>query len=409
LVALGLALSLGTVASITGAGWIEGFADGVAPIGGIWISALRMTVIPLVLTQLLTALTSADQGAAVGGLGIRALALCVALLCSVGTITLVAMAPIMTWAPIDTGTAVDLLSRTTVPAEATQTAVQSAASLADWIQNLVPQNVFAAAASGEILPLLVVTILLGFAANRLEPDQRSLLASLFGALANAMMQIVFWVLWLTPVAVFALVLGLSVSVGTAALGILLFYVLAVTGWMLVVSGALYPISALFGQVSIRDFAKALVPAHMVAVSTRSSLASLPALISGGRDHLRFPSTITGFVLPFSSSLFKLSTVTAEPVRYLFLAHILGLDVTLPQTATFLLTLILLSFAGVGIPRGGSGFDTLPAYAAAGIPIEGLVLVVAVDTVPDIAKTLINVTGHMTVATITSRTRKSGAT
>jgi Na+/H+-dicarboxylate symporter len=146
----------------------------------------------------------------------------------------------------------------------------------------------------------------------------------------------------------------------------------------------------------------------VAVSTRSSLASLPALIEGGREHLGFPPITTGFVLPFSSSLFKLSTVTAEPVRYLFLAHLFGIGLTLPQTATFLVTLILLSFAGVGVPRGGSGFDTLPAYIAAGVPIEGLVLVVAVDTVPDIAKTLINVTGQMTVATIASPKPSPGA-
>jgi len=216
------------------------------------------------------------------------------------------------------------------------------------------------------------------------------------------MQIVLWVLWLTPIAVFALVLELSLTIWTDALGFLLFYVLAVSGWMLVVSGVLYPVSAILGRVPLRTLAKGLAPAHWVAVSTRSSLASLPALIEGGREHLRFPSSITGFVLPLCSSLFKLSTVTAEPVRYLFLAHVFGLELTLPQTATFLVTLIILSFSGVGVPRGGSGFDTLPAYAAAGIPIEGLVLVVAVDTVPDIAKTIINVTGHMSVATLASR-------
>jgi Na+/H+-dicarboxylate symporter len=217
---------------------------------------------------------------------------------------------------------------------------------------------------------------------------------------------VFWVLWLTPVAVFALVLGVTLSSGATALGALLFYVLAVTGWMLVVTGALYPVSALVGRVAVGDFTRAMAPANLVAVSTRSSIACLPALIKGGGEHLGLSASATGFVLPLSTSLFKLSTVTAEPVRYLFLSHLFGLDFSVSQTATFLVTLILLSFAGVGLPRGGSGFDTLPAYAAAGIPIEGLVLVVAVDTIPDIAKTLINVTGHMSVATITNRTERT---
>jgi proton glutamate symport protein len=176
----------------------------------------------------------------------------------------------------------------------------------------------------------------------------------------------------------------------------------VTGWMLFVSGLFYPVSAILGGVSLGRFARGVAPAQMVAVSTRSSLASLPALIEGGKDHLGFPPATTGFVLPLSSAVFKMSTMTAEPVRYLFLAHLFGLTLSLPQTATFLLTLAILSFSGVGVPRGGSGFDTLPAYMAAGIPIEGLVLVVAVDTIPDVAKTIINVTGQMAVATLASR-------
>lgn len=402
LAALGFALFLGTFASWTGALWVEAMAGVLAPIGNLWVAALRMTVVPLVITQLLSAITGSDEGSSVGILSARLLALFMVLLWCVGTLTLVAMAPIMEWAPIDPAAAADILSRVAVPGEAAQVANQGAVTFGEWIQALVPTNVFAAAVSGEILPLLLCATVFGFAATRLESAPRLVLAGLFEALAKTMFQIVFWVLWLTPVAVFVLVLGLTLSIGASAFGILLFYVLAVTAWMLAVSGVLYPVSAYFGKVSVRDFAKALAPAHMVAVSTRSSLASLPALIEGGREHLRFPSETTGFVLPFSNSLFKLSTVTAEPVRFLFLAHILGISLTLPQTATFLLTLILLSFAGIGVPRGGSGFDTLPAYLAAGIPIEGLVLVVAVDTVPDIAKTLINVTGQMAVATMASR-------
>ncbi len=402
---LGLALVVGIPGSLTGAVWVRGLAEGLAPVGGLWISALRMTVIPLVLTQLLTALTGPTGKEPIGGLGAKTFGLFLVFLLSIGSLTLVAVAPIMNLAPVDAETTADLLSRMPIPADVTASGGQAGVSPGEWVRGLVPENVFAAAAAGDILPLLVFTILFGLAANTLGPRHRSQLGDLFGALATVMMQVVFWVLWLTPLAVFSLVLELSLAIGGAALGTLLFYVLTVAAWMLIVSGALYPVAAVLGRVSLRDFARALAPAHMVAVSTRSSLASLPALIEGGREHLRFPSSITGFVLPLCTSLFKLSTVTAEPVRYLFLAHLFGIDLTFPQTATFLLTLIILSFSGVGVPRGGSGFDTLPAYVAAGIPIEGLVLVVAVDTLPDVAKTIINVTGHMSVATITNRKRR----
>jgi proton glutamate symport protein len=353
LAALGLALALGILGFLTENSLIASFGGFLAPIGSLWISALRMTVVPLVLTQLLTALTGPSEEGAIGRVGIRTFALFLLFLSTVSIASILVMSQVVGWAPVD------------------------------------------------ILPLLVSTVLFGLAVGRLGKEQRETLAGLFRAMADAMMQIVFWVLWLTPAAVFALVLELALSTGNQALGFLVFYVLAVSGWMLTVSGALYPITAVLGGVSLRSFARAVAPAQMVAVSTRSSLASLPALIEGGREHLRFPPSVTGFVLPLCSSVFKLSTVTAEPVRYLFLAHLFGLELSLPQTATFLVTLVILSFTGVGIPGGGSGFDTLPAYAAAGIPIEGLVLVVAVDTIPDVAKTIVNVTGHMSVATISS--------
>jgi Na+/H+-dicarboxylate symporter len=401
LAALGLALALGIFGFLTGNSLIAGLGGCLAPVGSLWVSALRMTVIPLVLTQLLTALTGPPGDESIGRLGARTFVLFLFFLCTVSVASILVMSQVVGWAPVAPDTAANLLAGTALPPEAAAVASTPAGSVGEWVQRLVPTNVFAAAVAGDILPLLVSAVLFGLAVGRLGDEQRALLAGLFRAMADAMMQVVFWVLWLTPVAVFALVLELALTTGNQALGFLFFYVVAVSGWMLAVSGALYPITAVLGRVPLRSFARAVAPAHMVAVSTRSSLASLPALIEGGREHLRFPPSVTGFVLPLCSSVFKLSTVTAEPVRYLFLAHLFGLELSLPQTATFLATLIILSFSGVGIPGGGSGFDTLPAYAAAGIPIEGLVLLVAVDTVPDVAKTIVNVTGHMSVAAIGS--------
>lgn len=399
LLALGLAVALGILGNATGSPVIDMLASGLAPLGGVWVSALRMTVIPLVLTQLLSALTSPAGGSSIGRLGGRTLGWFLLFLVTLGVTTVLMMSPVMRWVSVDPGTSANLLAGTAIPPEAWSIADSSPNSFGEWIQRLVPSNVFAALVEGEILPLLLCTLVFGLGVRRLEGDRQALLAELFRGLADAVMQIVFWILWLTPLAVFALVLSLTRTTEGEALGLLVFYVAAVTCWILVATAALYPVSALLGRVPLRAFARAMAPANMVALSTRSSLASLPALVEGGKRHLRLSSSATGLILPLSASVFKLSTVTAEPVRYLFLAQLFGLELTSLQTASFLLTLVILSFIGVGIPGGGSGFDTLPAYAAAGIPIEGLVMVVAVDTVPDVAKTLINATGYLSVATI----------
>lgn len=399
LLALGSAVALGILGNATGSPVIDMLASGLAPLGGVWVSALRMTVIPLVLTQLLSALTSPAGGSSIGRLGGRTLGWFLLFLVTLGVTTVLMMSPVMRWVSVDPGTSANLLAGTAIPPEAWSIADSSPNSFGEWIQRLVPSNVFAALVEGEILPLLLCTLVFGLGVRRLEGDRQALLAELFRGLADAVMQIVFWILWLTPLAVFALVLSLTRTTEGEALGLLVFYVAAVTCWILVATAALYPVSALLGRVPLRAFARAMAPANMVALSTRSSLASLPALVEGGKRHLRLSSSATGLILPLSASVFKLSTVTAEPVRYLFLAQLFGLELTSLQTASFLLTLVILSFIGVGIPGGGSGFDTLPAYAAAGIPIEGLVMVVAVDTVPDVAKTLINATGYLSVATI----------
>jgi Na+/H+-dicarboxylate symporter len=104
----------------------------------------------------------------------------------------------------------------------------------------------------------------------------------------------------------------------------------------------------------------------------------------------------------SVSVFKVNRTLSAPMKLLFLAWMFGIDLSLAQIATFVATVILLSFAAVGLPGGGSAFKTLPAYLAAGMPIEGVVILEAADTIPDVIKTILNVTGDMSVATILDR-------
>ena len=402
LAALGLALGIGVFGSASGSAFLPGVAASLDPIGTVWLLALRIIVVPLVVTQLLAAVAGSPTRGSVGRLGGWTLALLVVFLMVTGIASVVVMAPIAGLFPVDPDAVAGILAPSAIPASAVDVTTAAPASIGGWVGGIARANVLAASAAGQILPLLVIAAVLGLAISFLAAKYRDPLVTLVHRLSRATLHVVTWILWATPFAVFALVLRLTLRIGLDTVGLLWFYVLIVSAWMLAVTCALYPVSAVLGRTSLRTFAKAVAPAQMVAVSTRSSLMSLPALVEGGREHLHLSPSATGFVLPLCTAVFKMSTMTAEPVRYLFLAHLFGVPITLTTTAIFLVTVAFLSFSGIGIPGGGSGFDTLPAFAAAGIPVEGLVLVAAVDTIPDIAMTIINVTGHMSVATLVTR-------
>jgi Na+/H+-dicarboxylate symporter len=259
-----------------------------------------------------------------------------------------------------------------------------------------------AALDGEILPLLVFALLFGLAVRSLPDEQAAPTVGLFGAIADALLRLVRWILVATPVGVFALTYLLALRTGVEAAGLLGAFIVIQCAVMLIYGALLYPVTALASGVPIRRFARAVLPAQLVALSTRSSIASLPALVQGGRDRLGLSDSATGFVLPLSVSVFKVNRTLSAPMKLLFLAWMFGIDLSLAQIATFVATVILLSFAAVGLPGGGSAFKTLPAYLAAGMPIEGVVILEAADTIPDVIKTILNVTGDMSVATILDR-------
>jgi Na+/H+-dicarboxylate symporter len=295
-----------------------------------------------------------------------------------------------------------LQAATPVPESAFEAARAGAGSLSDWIGGLIPRNLFDAAVRGELLPLLLFSVLFAVAVSLLPDEDRVPLARTFQGLARATMLIAQWMLLGTPVGVFALTYVLALRTGGESAGMLAVYVAIISGLLLLFTAALYPVTVALGRTTFRAFARAAAPAQLVAASTRSSIAALPALVESGKKHLDLPDSSTSLVLPLSVSLFKINRTISSPMKLLFLAHVYGIPLSPATIATFLVTVIILSFASVGLPGGGSAFKTLPAYVAAGIPIEGVVILEAVETIPDIFKTVLNVTADMSVATLLSR-------
>jgi proton glutamate symport protein len=272
-------------------------------------------------------------------------------------------------------------------------------TLRGFVVGLVPVNPVAAAAGGAMLPLIVFTLLFAIAVTRLPAGRRAPVADLFSAVSDAMLVIVKWVLWATPIGVFALAADMGAELGLGVVGPVAYYVAVLCGLVLVCGLALYPVAAVFGRISMRRFARAAAPAQAMAVATRSSLASLPALIAGARAELGERPGITGFVLPLSVSTFKINTPIADLVGPIFLAHLSGVPLSAAAIATMTLITIALSFSNPGIPSGGLFVVTAPVLLSAGIPLDGIALLIAADAIPDIFNTGINVTGDMAVAAI----------
>ncbi len=381
----GLALGI-ALASVLPTEW-QVIASWIEPIGTLWTRALQMVVLPLVITLLFTGVSQGGQG--LGSLGLRGVIFFVVLLVVVAVMTLLIAPPIFARINIDPTTAAALREGSSAPAAAMP-------SFRDWLVALMPNNLVRAAAEGAMLPIIVATLMFGAAATRLPAETRQRLERAAEAVGSVTIMVVRGVLALAPIGVFALAVPLALRLGTTALGAVAAYVVVTAALSLVAILLCYPLAALRG-VSLGDFARALAPGQGIAVSARSSLAALPALIDGATG-LGLSERMTGFFLPFSASLFRLGGAVALPVGVLFIARLYGVVLEPTQFITIGLTSVLLTFSVPGIP-GGSILIMAPVLLSVGLPVEGIGILLGVDTIPDMFRTTANVTGTMAAAVV----------
>lgn len=406
LAALAAGLAAGIALHGSGIPGAARFVAVCAAVGQLWVAALRMTVLPLVVGLTLVAIVGAPRDGSVGRLGTRSLALFLAMLVGVGILTFALVAPTLALLPFRPETVAAFRAATSGTLPPAAKGAEGSTPFG-WLLALIPANPFQAAAAGDILPILVFTVAFAAAAARLPPEPRALIAATSRAVVDAMMVMIGWVLSVLPIGVFGLCVDFASRVGFGVTGVIASYVALLCGALVVVGILLYPLTAALARVSIAKFARAAAPAQAVAASTRSSLAALPALIEGGRRHLALPDSATGFVLPLSVGVFKMNRTVSSPLKLLFLAHVFGIHLELPQLAAFLAMQVALSFSTAGVPSMGT-IRSIPAYVALGIPIEGVVILDAMEAIPDVFKTVVNVTADMSVAAILSRGERAAA-
>jgi Na+/H+-dicarboxylate symporter len=403
-----LGLAAGAVIGLALAAWdaprAAQVAGAVQPIGTLWLNALQMTVVPLVLALVVVGVNTATDAAASGRIARRAIVVFIVVLTGGALFAAFAAPLVFSWFPHN-GALTAALGSAAGPTPA------QAAPLhwTDALTAVVPSNAIMAAAQSAMLPLVVFALFLGFALTRVAPARRTLLLEFFQAIADAMIVIVRWVLWAAPLGVFALILAVCARSGLGMLSALGVYVLVECLLYLAVTVMMLPLAVLAGGEHMRRFAAALVPAQVVAISTQSSLAALPAMLESADRKLQYPRQVTALVLPMAVTLFRLTS----PVQYVtsaaFIAWAFGIDLGPAQLVAGALLAVVISLGSVGLPGQVTFIATnLPVAQAMGVPVSPLGLMLAVDTIPDAFATLGNVTADMTATAIVARQSRADA-
>jgi proton glutamate symport protein len=389
-------LACGIVAAWSGSAVLTGVAAALEPVGTLWVNAIRMTVVPLVVALLVRAVAGSVQPAGLGRLGATAAALAFGALAVLAALTALAVPLLLRWTPLDAAGGSSLRAA----APALPSAAAGMSSPAEWLVSLVPVNPIRAAADGALLPLSIFVVVFACALRYVAPEPRRAVVLLFDGVAEALLQVVRWVLLLAPVGVFALTSGLGAKLGVSAVGALGYFVVLLCVVHVVVGLALYPVASSFGRVSLRRFASAAAPAQAVAFTTRSSLAALPAMLEGA-ERLGVPRHVSGFVLPLAASMFRLTSAVYWTLSAALVARLYGVEFGAAQIAVVALASATLSFGVPGVPMGGLLIQA-PLYAAVGLPVEGLAILMAIDAIPDMFKTALNVTADMVLVAVLGR-------
>ncbi len=401
LIALVAGLATGIAISTSNSTALQMIPGYIEPVGTIWVNALRMVVIPLVVSAILVGITSLPDRRSVGRIGVRALLLALTILASAATFSVVVGPVVMSGLTVDPAAADAMRASAAKASGDALHNAQKIVGFGQWLVELVPANPIKAAADGAMLPLIIFSLLLGLAIARLDVMGREHVMRVVRAVLEASLTLVRWVLIAAPIGVFALTVPLATRLGIAAAGAVAYYVVAVTGMLIAYMALMYLVAWSIGRTPLRAFARAVAPAQAVAVSARSSLVTLPALLEGAETILHLPLAIRSFFFPLAVAIFRAGSAVMIPVGVLFMARLYGVNLSAAQLVTVALMTVVTTFSVPGVP-GGTVIVMVPILLAADLPVAAVGILLGVDTIPDMFRTATHVTADMAAATVLAR-------
>lgn len=387
-----LGLILGIIVGMLLQGTPEIAQTYIKPFGTLFLNLIKMIIVPLVFSSLVVGAASIGDPKALGRIGGKTLAyylITTAFAVTVGLLLATILQP---------GTGLS------IPVDASAEAAE-VPSIITTLLNMVPANPLKGLVDGNILQVIVFALFLGIGSTSLPENVSKPFISFFDSLAEIMYKITAFVMMLAPIGVFALIVPVVSSYGLDVLKPLSMVIFAVYLGCVLHAIFVYSVAVkAFAKMSPIRFFKGIAPAAVTAFSTSSSAGTLPVTIRNSRENLGVSEKIASFVLPLGATINMDGTALYQGVCALFLAQVYGIDLSIGQMVTIIITATLGSIGTAGVP--GAGFIMLTlVLQSVGLPLEGLVLIAGIDRILDMARTSVNVIGDASCAVVVAASEK----
>ena len=388
-IAAGLILGLvvGLAAAATGNAFLLAIAEGSAPLGALFMNAIRMVVIPLIAVVIFSSIARLGDPRKLGRIGGMTIAFY-----WLSLIPAIAIGMAVTKFGLQFASDIDMPQ--TAAAD-----VPELPTFIDFIVSLVPANPFAAASSGAILPLIVFTALVAAATGTLAKERRERLVDIADDVGAALIKLVMWILYTAPVGVFGLAAPVTAKLGwdlVESLGI--FIVCVFVGLLIFLVLITLPFMALVARIGPARFLGGTFGAVSVAVSTTSTAAAIPVSLEEAKENLKVSPTIADLLVPLGASMHRPGSALFQGSAIVFLAFLYDVPIPAAAVGAAFLATFLVSLTVAPVPS--SGVVTLaPALDAVGIPIAGLAILLGIDRIPDMMRSAINVLSQISVAAL----------
>lgn len=387
--------------------------DYIKPIGTIFINALKMIAVPLVLASLIVGVSNLgdiSKLSRIGGKTIVTYMITTVIAVSVGLLVVNIFTPGKSL-PVETRENLMALYDDAAGSTASQAEVLQQQSPLQPVVDIVPENVFMAASqNSSMLQVVFFAILVGIALLQIPKEKASPVIAFFDGLNEVIIRIVGYIMLIAPYGVFALMASLIVEIAgdnpdnaATLLLALLKYSLVVLGGLFFIMLVMYPlILKLFTKIKYIDFFAAIRPAQLLAFTTSSSSATLPVTMKQVEEELGVSEEVSSFVLPLGATINMDGTSLYQGVAAVFIAQALGMELTLTQQLTIVLTATLASIGSAGVPGAGL-IMLIIVLESIGVPAAGIALIIAPDRILDMFRTVVNVTGDATVCAVVAST------